>query len=253
MSVKLHAYRFDTHVHTGETSLCGRIKGSEVVRLYSHAGYDGVVITDHYGASYFRRYPKLSWEEKIDKFLSGYRGALEEGRRLGFNVLLGMEIKFTESPNEYLVYGIDEAFLKNHPELYKLGLKKFRELVKSNGEAEKILIFQAHPFRPGLHPADPSLIDGVEVFNGNPRQDSHNELAYLYAKEHRLKMISGSDFHRAADLGRGGIILPEEIDSSADLVELLNENRIIKLIFSPKAPFSMLRFFSSLLHLVRRR
>ena len=28
-------YRFDTHVHTSETSICGKIPGAEVARLTS--------------------------------------------------------------------------------------------------------------------------------------------------------------------------------------------------------------------------
>src|SRR5690554_7795245 len=110
-SMKKQTYKYETHLHTGETSVCGRIKGAEAARLYKAAGYDGIIVTDHYNRGYFQRRfaygsgRKFTWTEKIDKFLSGYRGALEEGKRLGLAVLLGMEIRFNGSRNDYLVYG----------------------------------------------------------------------------------------------------------------------------------------------------
>ena len=128
---------------------------------------------------------------------------MEEGSRLGLDVHLGMEIQFNENPNDYLVYGFDEQFLRTHKKLYKLGLEAFRKLAAENG----ILIFQAHPFRPRMIPAKPSLIDGIEIYNGNPRHDSSNDLALQYAKDNGLKMLSGSDFHQVQDAARGGIIV----------------------------------------------
>ena len=45
---------------------------------------------------------------------------------------------------------------------------------------------QAHPFRTGLTREDPALLDGVEVFNGNARHDSHNDDALRFARENGL-------------------------------------------------------------------
>lgn len=246
-------FYFDTHVHTRETSCCGKIRGLEVARAYQKAGYHGVVITDHYCRDYFRRFHRISWEEKIERFLSGYRAAKEEGVRVGLIVLLGIELRFDGSNNDYLVYGIDEEFLKKYPELYSLGLKEFRGLVKrleTEGKG-KVLIYQAHPFRLGLSPADPLLLDGVEVFNGNPRQQSRNELAYKYAKERGLKMISGSDFHRSDDLGRGGIMIPKNAETMEEFIQLLEEEKIIRLICS-RAQFSFLKLATGFVNLLRK-
>lgn len=166
-------YKFDTHVHTSETSPCGNIKAAELVHLYKNAGYSGVVITDHYFGDYFRSLQVRSWKDKMETFLSGYKSAYAEGQKIGFTVLLGMELRFDENSNDYLVYGIDEALLLKHKELYTLGLKKFKSFAKKHG----ILIYQAHPYRSWVSPANPAYLDGVEVFNGNPRHDSNNHLA----------------------------------------------------------------------------
>jgi len=55
------------------------------------------------------------------------------------------------------------------------------------------------------------LIDGVEIYNGNPRHNSSNHLALEYARKNGLKMLSGSDFHQVQDAARGGIIVDERI------------------------------------------
>jgi predicted metal-dependent phosphoesterase TrpH len=131
-------FRIDLHVHTRETSFCGRTEGRLVAELYKKAGYDGIVITDHYNKGFFRRLPTgLTWAEKIDHFLRGYRNAREEGEKIGLTVLLGIELKFNDSPQEFLIYGLDEAFLIKYPELYKMGIKKFRNFSKELPRPQK--------------------------------------------------------------------------------------------------------------------
>lgn len=220
------AYKYDTHVHTAETSPCGRVRAAKMIRLYKEAGYDGVVITDHYYSGFFNRLIFLSWKKKVDVYLSGYKAAVREGGKLGLDVILGMEIRFDGDPNDYLVYGMDEQFLKENRELYKLGLEKFRSLASG----KNLMLIQAHPFRPNMIPADPGLIDGVEIYNGNPRHDSCNHLALAYARKNNLLMTSGSDFHQPQDLARGGIVVRRRIKTPAGFVEAIREREITRLI-----------------------
>jgi len=221
-------YKFDTHVHTAESSPCGRFKGAELAHLYKQAGYHGIAVTDHFYRGNFENLHCITWEEKVDIFLTGYREALREGSKIGLDVVLGIEATFDENMNDYLVYGIDEDFLVNNKEFYSLGLEGFRHLVRDSD----ILVFQAHPFRPGLTPAKPGLLDGVEVYNGNPRHNSRNELAYEYAEKNNLRKLSGSDFHQITELAKGGIVLPQRAANSKELVNLIKEDKIIELIQS---------------------
>lgn len=220
------AYKYDTHVHTAETSPCGRVPAAEMVRLYSEAGYSGVVVTDHFTANVLNRQLFKGWGKKIDAYLKGYNAAVEAGKNYGLDIIFGIELTFDENKNDYLVFGIDEQFLRKNRDLHKLGLEKFRKLT-AGGD---ILIFQAHPFRPFMIPAPPSLIDGVEVYNGNPRHDSRNDLACEYARKNGLMISSGSDFHQPADMARGGIILPERIRSQKELVQAFREGLATELI-----------------------
>ena len=221
-------FKYDLHVHTSETSNCGKISGKELVRMYKKASYQGVVITDHYYEDFFERLQGKSWDKKIDKYFEGYNVALNEGKKLGLQVIPGMEITFPENSNDYLVYGVDENFLKENKELYKLGLQGFRALIKGSN----ILVVQAHPFRQYMIPAPPEFLDGVEVYNGNPRHDSRNHLAHEYALKNGLIMLSGSDFHQRDDLARGGIVTSEEISTPAALVDIISNDKILDLIRS---------------------
>ena len=44
---------FELHAHTSECDLAAHASGAELVRLYHAAGYDGMVITDHYFATFY--------------------------------------------------------------------------------------------------------------------------------------------------------------------------------------------------------
>lgn len=221
-------FKFDTHVHTSEVSRCGKVAAADMITMYKNAGYSGVVITDHYSIYTLERFNPKNWDEFLDNYLAGYNIALEEGKKQGLQVILGVELTFEGRPDDYLVYGVDEKFLRENIELHKMGLENFRALIKDKG----IIIVQAHPFRPNLKQAPPHLLDGIEVYNGNPRHNSSNELAMEYAEKNGLYKLSGSDFHQTDDLARGGIVLSEMIGSPAELVDVIVNNRIKDLIMT---------------------
>ena len=207
---------FETHFHTSETSSCGSVSAVEGVRAYKEKGYDGIVVTDHY---YYGFFDKLScdWQQKAEAWLSGYRVAKAEGERVGMTVLLGMEWRCRESREDYLVYGFSEQDIFDLPELPELSPAAFCALAHSRGW----MVVQAHPFRPHLKRLDPALLDGIEVYNGNPRHQSRNEIAEAFAKQNGLLMLSGSDFHEWEDLARGGVFLDNDVKTIADFTAAL--------------------------------
>lgn len=223
--MKQAVYLLDTHVHTSEVSGCGKVPAKHMVQYYKDAGYQGIIITDHYYEGYFEQFPGWSWEAKIRKFLSGYRAAFKQGNSIGLDVFLGIELRFHDSFEDYLVYGVTQEFLLNNPELYNHTLRSFKDFI----QGKDILVFQAHPFRAGLKPADPKLLDGVEVLNGHPRHNSHNDLAYSFAEKNGLLMIAGSDAHRSQDVGMAEIRLPQPIKSIHELVEWFKKGKPIEI------------------------
>ena len=69
------SYLFEMHYHTPQTSYCGHIPPAEALPKYKEAGYAGVVVTDHFYKEWFDDRGEIPWEEKIDRWLAGYRAA----------------------------------------------------------------------------------------------------------------------------------------------------------------------------------
>lgn len=215
-------YLYEMHLHTKETSNCANVPAKVLIEEYIKAGYDGIVVTDHLSPSTYMKYKRelLPWKKKVDFFLRGYKEVLKSanGRT---PVLLGMELRFrtSEGDNDYLVYGINEDFLYNTPKLLEMNIKSFYELAQKNG----FLVFQAHPFRVGMKVTNPKFLDGVEIFNGNPRHNSSNDIASAWAKKYDLMVTSGSDYHEIEDLGSGGIYFNKKISDNKTLLEELRK------------------------------
>ncbi len=211
-------YLYEMHLHTKETSNCANISGKVAVEEYINAGYDGIVVTDHLSPSTYMKYGRelLPWNKKVDFFLRGYN-AVKDAANGRIDVLLGMELRFrtSEGDNDYLVYGINEEFLYKTPKLLEMNIREFYELAHKNG----FLVFQAHPFRVGMKVTNPKNLDGVEIFNGNPRHNSSNDIAVAWAKKYDLLVTSGSDYHEIEDLGTGGIYFDRLLKDNKTLVE----------------------------------
>lgn len=205
---------FETHLHTSEVSGCARVPAREMIRKYADAGYAGVQITDHFLPGRYNN----SRERKA--FLRGYYEALDEGAKKNLVVLPSMEIRFANGLEDFLVLGMDETEIINDlpDDVCSLTPKAFHVLC----QAREWLFYQAHPFRPNMriHPA--SWLDGIEVHNGNPRHNSHNELAIQYADTFGLRILAGSDAHQEEDVAAAGIMVPYSSLSSKGLVSYLS-------------------------------
>ena len=174
-------FKLETHCHTSEVSGCSRLPAVQLVTQLKRSGYGGAVITDHFHHGYFDSLTG-SWTQKIDCFLSGYRAACEAGAQAGLHIYCGLEFRTTTSDNDYLLFGAAPELLYSTPELHRYTIPQLRALADREG----LLLVQAHPFRTGLTREDPALLDGVEVFNGNARHDSHNDDALRFARENDI-------------------------------------------------------------------
>ncbi|GKX29151.1 hypothetical protein SH1V18_16310 [Vallitalea longa] len=213
-------YKYDLHVHTKETSPCGNVSAKDMIKIYKENGYSGVVVTDHYRPSFFDNSEYLTWDEKIDDYLKGYKLAYSEGEKYDIDVLLGIELAFKaegDKTNDYLIYGITEELLRSNTDILELGITGLSEFCREND----LLLYQAHPLRKYCYLADITLLDGIEVHNGNPRHDSHNNEIEKIAKDNDMPMISGSDYHDPGDENRGGIFVSTRITTNEELLVIL--------------------------------
>ena len=209
-------YKYELHCHTAETSECAAALAKDTVEFYKSIGYSGLVITDHYSFLTFGTDSAFKRQIDVDKYLKGYHCALEAAGD-DFTVLLGMET------NDYLVYGIDEDFLRKNGNMLFKGLRRFYKLVKESGA----IIVQAHPFRPYIHRANPKYIDGCEIFNGKDKDKDLNQKAQAWAKKEKFQIVTGgADYHRESQRGNvSGIITEEKINTNDDLVRILRNGR----------------------------
>ena len=207
-------YLYDPHTHTAEVSRCSRLGASEVIELYRRQGFAGIAVTDHLHEEYIASLDcRDDWQACVSAYLEGYRRAMDSARKYGMDVILGAEIRFLENERDYLVYGIDEAFLRRNPYLYRLGCQAF--FGRFSGET---LIIQAHPFR-DFDQADGDIatgcVHGLEVLNRSPRHDSQNERAAELRNRHpELAALCGSDTHRPGDEARAAMVFKRRVRDS---------------------------------------
>lgn len=217
-------YRCDIHIHTKETSNCGHIEAREIAAAYKRLGYDGICVTDHLQSGYLDRLNcRDDWQAYVDLHMRGYREAKKAGDALGLTVMLGIELRFPENESDYLIYGIDEAWLRANPYICDMNHESFFK--KFGGE---VLIIQAHPYR-NCDEVFCDCVHGLEIINCNPRHDSRNELALKLARENpRLLRLCGSDTHEPGDEGRAAVLLEEPVRDSFELKAAI-ESRKFKL------------------------
>lgn len=213
-------YKFELHAHTSECDKVAMVSGAEMVKMYTDAGYSGMVITDHYFSLFFDWFKDeicLNDHKKIiDRYLRGYYSARNEGEKTGFSVICGAEVRFDNTINDYLIYGLEEKDFYELPLLNRL--KNVEELVEVL--PENALVVQAHPFRDNMTVCSPESIFGIEVYNGGTDK-FRNEMAKIYANHYKKAVTSGSDFHDQSHLAKGGIITKKKIYTPNDLSSVL--------------------------------
>lgn len=183
-----YSFQIELHAHTSPASSCSQIPPEDMADIYKGLGYDAVTIANHF----IYEYQGLTKNEVIDRFFDNFCRAQKRGDEIGIKVLLAAEIRFTENDNDYLVFGVNRKMMEEIYDLLPCGIENFR---KTYGLPDSVFI-QAHPFREGMEMVDPTLLDGIEVYNMHPNHNSKVGIAAKYAKEQNFPIITaGSDFH----------------------------------------------------------
>ena len=216
----LDQYRFTTelHAHSFPVSACASLRANEVVEAYVSKNVNSLVITNHLNPLWIDGSPK----ERAEEYLSDYRIAREAAKN-DINVILGVEIRFPENDNDYLVYGACEEDIEHFISLIPYGIESFYKEVKRDNN----LILQAHPFRKGMVLAPLSSIDGIESMNMHPSHDGRPAIAFRYAKENRLIVSGGSDFHHKGNQALCLMRTENEIKTSYDVAKALTSKEAI--------------------------
>lgn len=213
--------KIEMHVHTKEGSPCAKVDAEEIVRAYAEAGYDAVVITNHFDSLLLKKFGKTD-EERIERYLLGYRKAKAVEEKYGIKVMLGVEIRLEPGEEDFLIYGVDEEFLFRYPDLCFRSQEEVYNLCHSEGA----LFYQAHPFREPCTPQNPRFLDGIE-YNQRPNSGNHNEKLDEWRKDYpELKLVSGSDCHDLDQVGYGGIEIDGDVDDIRVIVRKMKQDEI---------------------------
>lgn len=191
-NVDKNNFYYELHMHTSEGSACASSSASDMAHMFASEGYAGIVLTDHFFNGNCAISSTLPWEKRVSSFMKSYYDAIAATKEFNFDVFFGFEYNFNGT--EFLIYGLDETFLYNHPDLLSWDLSTFFERVRQAGG----LVSHAHPFRMASYIAEtrlfPELIDAVEVINLR-NSVAENLQALQYAKSHNLPQLAGSDIH----------------------------------------------------------
>ncbi len=229
-----YPYLYETHLHTSQASACARSTGCEMALACKEYGYTGIFVTDHNWGGNTIIEDSLDWDTWVDQFSMGYEEAKAEGDRIGLDVFFGYEAGFDGT--EFLLYGIDKEWMKEHPELRSITVERQYALVHEAGG----MVIHAHPFREEHYIPEvrlfPEWVDGVEGINAAHHQyfgigrdkRGFDKEAIAYARVHHFPMSAGSDIHSTALFG-GGVAFRRKLTSAKDYVRaiLQDEDRVL--------------------------
>lgn len=231
----MSGYLYETHLHTSQASACGRSLGRDYISRYIDMGYSGIIVTDHFFRGNCGIDRSLPWAERIHLFCQGYEDARTEGEKRNFPVFFGWEENY--QGDEYLIYGLDEAWLIAHPEMEHWTRRQQYETVKTEGGC----VVQAHPFRARSYLSDIHLstvnVDAVEGVNA-ANDGAWNALAMVYGKRMNVPITAGSDNHYAPGMApdnMAGVVLEQPLTCIRDYVDVILNHKPIGIQSAPQA------------------
>lgn len=215
-----YKYKIELHAHTTPVSACSEIPCEVLAGKFIELGYDGVVITNHMQPGFLDMFKSAAdcAEYYVNDFLNTKKAA---GDKL--SVCLGMEIRFTENWNDYLVYGINENDIEKAFCFLDKGIKAFYKEFKN----DKNIILQAHPFRDNMERANPADIDGIEVFNFHAEHNPRMSEAAKFAKENNLIVSGGVDLHHDFQWGTHTVRCKNVPKDSYEVAELIKSGEML--------------------------
>ncbi|MDR0443568.1 MAG: PHP domain-containing protein [Treponema sp.] len=221
-------YLYETHLHTAGVSACAVSGGADYIKGYKEKGYSGIIVTDHFYNGNSALPKNLPWKEWVNNFCRGYEEAKEEGERRGLDVFFGWEETF-DGCDDYLIYGLDKAWLLEHPECRYWTRGEQYRVVKAAGGC----VVQAHPFRQHHWIRKVVLsagcVDGIEAANSGNDDPSYDALACRYAKKLGKPLTAGTDIHDASEIYQKepfGVYLKRKLNKITDYVEMICNNEV---------------------------
>lgn len=208
----------DLHCHSSGISTCCAIPYEAAIDTAKSAGFDAIVLTNHYCDDYTKDLGFSAW---LEKYIEEYRLAEEYGKSVDFKVFFGVEVTMNFDKRVHmLVYGITPKQLRDNPKLYEKSLEELYAFCKEND----LTLVQAHPFRGGTTVLNTDYLDGIEI-NCHPKYSStYSEKIIEIAQKNNLCVTCGCDYHGDVPYRpQGGVFLPDTIKTDRDLAKYLKQ------------------------------
>lgn len=207
-------YKYETHLHTCESSACGVSSGAEMAEFHKLQGYTGIFVTDHFLNGNTAVPRNLPWEERIELFCKGYENAKKKGDEIGLQVFFGWE--YSDRAIEFLTYNLDKRFLLDNPDLIDIDIHEYFRRVHAAGG----FISHAHPFRERDYIPEqrfyPDEVDAVEAINIGNDNELFDIRATEFAEKSSLPCTSGTDIHDVRRFASGGMEFDHVLSDPAD-------------------------------------
>ncbi len=218
--IKKYPFKTELHSHTLPVSPCSEFYPKELLERYKKLGTNTVVLTNHLTPEHL--FGK-SQAELAKEYVAAFNDFKTEAEEVGVKAIFGIEIRFAENKNDYLLYGVKE----NDTEEIISYLGGTLEDFYKGFQREDILIIQAHPKRDRMTEMDPRLLDGVEAFNLHPGHNSRIAFATSYANTHGLLITGGTDFHHPTHEGSCFLRTKKLLSSPEDVVDVIKRQDIV--------------------------
>lgn len=229
-------FTIETHLHTSQGSACAHSTGAEMARAHKAAGYDAIILTDHFFGGNTAVPRDLPWEERIERYCAGYEEARFVGEEIGLKVFFGIE--WAWKGTEFLTYGLDKAYLLAHPEMEDWDIPTYLTNVRAAGA----YVSHAHPFRQADYLTHaprffPEYVDAVEVWNCGNAKAEYNDQALSYAEKYGLAQTAGSDGHDAREMRGGGMRFFTEMETIWDFIRAVRTRQPCEILRGKKKEF----------------
>ncbi len=218
--------KLETHCHSFGGSSCATSPDEIFIEDFVNAGYGGVVLTNHVSETMYKYHKGETHAEKVRFFFSLVENMREKLKPFNIKVFCGAEIRVLPTNGrlhgeEFTVYGITEKDMFDNKPLYTFTQEELFRFAEKKG----LFMYQTHPFREGVTVGDPKFMHGAEAFNGHFHHYNNNALAKDFCEKYGLIGLSGTDYHHEHQPLTAGIFIPENIDTSARLIEYIFKNQ----------------------------
>lgn len=213
----------DLHAHSSGISGCCRIPYDAVIRAAQEKGLDGIVLTNHYYKAYVADGDFLGFAKR---YTDEFRLTKAYADTVGMKAFFGAEVTMELYGGAHvLLYGIEECWLEENPCVFDWTQEKLYREVNALGG----FVVQAHPYRGKRHLLDTRFLDGVEV-NCHPLyHNSYFADMLEIAKENKLLLTCGGDYHADTYRPQCGVYLPDDLQDGLAIAKYFRSADSVKL------------------------